>query len=163
MEEKILSTKIRVYSYNELTDTRKKLVELAREATRRAYAPFSKFNVGAALLLGNGEIVTGSNQENVAFPSGTCAERTTVFYASSRYPGVPFEKLAIAAWHDGDFVETPTAPCGACRQAILEYETLGGKPIEIILCGRNEVYVVEDGIKALLPLCFDKFLPCCLT
>lgn len=157
MEEKILSTKIRVYSYNELTDVRKKLVDLAKEATRRSYAPYSKFHVGAALLLGNGEIITGSNQENVAFPSGTCAERTTIFYASSRFPGERFDKLAVAAWHDGDFVEVPAAPCGACRQAILEYETLGGKPVEIILCGKDDIYVIEDGIKALLPLCFDKF------
>ncbi len=156
MNEKIITTNIRVYSYSELNDDDKKLVDLAKNATKTSYAPYSKFNVGAALLLENGEIVTGSNQENAAFPSGTCAERTTIFYASAQYPGVRFKKLAIAAFNNGEFVAEPVSPCGACRQAILEYEKLGGQPIDIILIGAKEIYVLE-GIRALLPLSFSEF------
>lgn len=156
MNEKIITTNIRVYSYSELNDEDKKLVDLAKNATKTSYAPYSKFNVGAALLLENGEIVTGSNQENAAFPSGTCAERTTVYYASAKYPGVKFLKLAIAAYTNGEFVADPVSPCGACRQAILEYEKLAGQPIEIILVGAKEIYKLE-GIRSLLPLSFSEF------
>ena len=155
MKNKIITTKIEVYSYNELSEVDKNLVELAKKATSTSYAPYSKFNVGAALLLDNGEIVTGSNQENAAFPSGTCAERTTIFYASAHFPGVKFRKLAIAAYTNGEFVEKPISPCGACRQSILEYEK-PGEPIEILLAGKNEVYKLS-GIRALLPLSFDEF------
>lgn len=155
MENKIITTKIEVYSHNELTDIDKKLVELAQNATSTSYAPYSKFHVGAALLLDNGEIISGSNQENAAFPSGTCAERTTIFYASARYPGVKFRKLAIAAYTNGEFVENPISPCGACRQAILEYEK-PNEPIEILLVGKDVVYKL-NGIRALLPLSFDEF------
>ena len=156
MENKIITTKIEIYSYNELSDVDKKLVERAQKATETSYAPYSKFNVGAAVLLANGEIISGSNQENVAYPSGTCAERTTIFYASAKFPGVRFEKLAIAAFTNGEFVEEPISPCGACRQVILEYEKLGGQPIEILLAGRDKVYKLE-GIRALLPLSFEEF------
>ncbi|MBE6310480.1 MAG: cytidine deaminase [Bacteroidales bacterium] len=156
MENKIISTKIEVYSYNELNDTDKNLVERAKKATETSYAPYSKFNVGAAVLLENGEIISGSNQENAAFPSGTCAERTTIFYAGARFPGVRFCKLAIAAFTEGEFIDEPISPCGACRQAILEYEKLGGQPIEILLAGRNKVYKLQ-GIRSLLPLSFEEF------
>mgnify|MGYP005605675193 FL=1 len=156
MENKIVTTKIEVYSYDELNETDHNLVEQAKKATETSYAPYSKFNVGAAVLLENGETISGSNQENAAFPSGTCAERTTIFYASARFPGVRFCKLAIAAFTDGEFVEEPISPCGACRQAILEYEKLGGQPIEILLAGRNKVYKLQ-GIRSLLPLSFEEF------
>ena len=156
MEKKIVTTKIEVYSYDELNETDRNLVEQAKKATETSYAPYSKFNVGAAVLLENGETFSGSNQENAAFPSGTCAERTTIFYASARFPGVRFCKLAIAAFTDGEFVEEPISPCGACRQAILEYEKLGGQPIEILLAGRNKVYKLQ-GIRSLLPLSFEEF------
>ncbi len=155
MENKIITTKIEVYSHNELNETDKKLIELAKEATNTSYAPYSKFQVGAALLLDNGEIITGSNQENAAFPSGTCAERTTIFYASARYPGVKFKKLAIAAYTNGEFVENPISPCGACRQAILEYEKRD-EPIDILLAGKETIYKLH-GIRSLLPLSFDEF------
>lgn len=156
MENKIVTTKIEVYSYDELNETDRNLVEQAKKATETSYAPYSKFNVGAAVLLENSETISGSNQENAAFPSGTCAERTTIFYASARFPGVRFCKLAIAAFTDGEFIEEPISPCGACRQAILEYEKLGGQPIEILLAGRNKVYKLQ-GIRSLLPLSFEEF------
>ncbi len=157
MKEINLVTKIRVYSYNELSETDKNLVDLAKNATQRAYAPYSRFNVGAALLLENGAVITGSNQENVAFPSGTCAERTTCFYAHSSYPGVRFVKLAIAAFHNGAFTPHPVSPCGACRQVLAEYEKLGGEKLEIILYGDNEIYVLSE-VADLLPLIFDEAL-----
>ncbi|MGN0214314.1 MAG: cytidine deaminase [Muribaculaceae bacterium] len=156
MKELILNTKIAVYSYSELTEEYKIIVNAAKEATKRSYSPYSNFCVGAALQLDNGEILTGANQENAAFTAGTCAERSVIFYAGANYPGVPFRRLAVAAFTKGEFVKTPVSPCGHCRQAILEYETLGGKPIEIILCGRDEVYVLHS-IKDLMPLSFCEF------
>ena len=156
MENRIITAKIEVYQYSELLETDKILVERSKSATKTSYSPYSKFQVGAALLLDNGEIVAGSNQENVAYPSGLCAERTVIFYASATYPGVKFKKLAIAAYTDGDFVEEPVSPCGACRQSILEYEKLAGEPIEIILVGREKVYKIS-GIRTLLPLSFEEF------
>lgn len=157
MKEKNLVTKIRVYSYSELSEADKNLIDLAKSATQRSYAPYSRFNVGAALLLANGEIITGSNQENVAFPSGICAERTTCFYANSSYPGVRFVKLAIAAYHNGAFTPHPVSPCGACRQVLAEYEKLGGGKLEVMLYGDDEIYVLNE-VADLLPLIFDEAL-----
>lgn len=156
MKELKIITNIQVYDYSELVEEDKILVDKAKAMTEKSYAPYSKFHVGAALLLSNGKIVGGSNQENAAFPSGTCAERTAVFYAHSKYPEAKFLKLAVAASQKGEFTEIPTAPCGACRQAILEYEKLSGNPIKIYLFGKSGIYVV-DGVKELLPLQFDSF------
>ena len=106
--------------------------------------------------MSNGKIVGGANQENVAFPSGTCAERSAIFYAHSKYPDAKFQKLAIATCSNGDFTASPTPPCGACRQAILEYEKLAGHPIKIMLYGKDKIYIV-NGIRDLLPLQFEDF------
>lgn len=144
-------------SYSELTPVQQRLVDLAREATHRSYAPYSRFNVGAAILLSDGNIVTGANQENAAFPSGTCAERTACYYAGANYPDARFEKIAIAArGTDGKEVEQPVPPCGACRQALLEYEKLAGHDVEVLLAGRDEIYILPS-VKALLPLSFSDF------
>lgn len=141
----------------ELSDTDRKLVEAAHEATSRAYAPYSRFHVGSAILLDNGEVVTGANQENAAFSSGTCAERSACFYAGARYPGVAFRKIAIAAvGTDGKPVEQPIPPCGSCRQALLEYETLAGHDVEVLLTGADKVYRLPS-IHSLLPLSFSTF------
>lgn len=156
MKELKITTNIQVYDYSELVEDDKILVDKAKSMTEKSYVPYSKFHVGAALLLSNGKIIGGSNQENAAFPSGTCAERTTAFYAHSKYPEAKFEKLAIAAWQNGDFTPSPTPPCGACRQALLEFEKLAGHPIKIFLYGKNEVYVIH-GVASLLPLSFDSF------
>ena len=155
MENKNITTKIIVCSYEELNDEEKKLVDAAKEASNRSYAPYSRFQVGAAVRLAGGVLVSGSNQENAAYPSGTCAERTTLFYANSQYPDRAVEALAIAAQTGGKFIEHPTAPCGACRQVILETEERYRHPIRIYLYGTNEVYIV-DSIVGLLPLCFGK-------
>ena len=146
-----------VYSFGELNEEDRNLVETAREATRKSYAPYSKFHVGAAALLENGIVVTGTNQENVASPSGLCAERTALFYANSQYPDTAVKALAIAACHaDGSMNHAPISPCGACRQVMLETENRFGQPMRILLCGEEEVYEIES-VKHLLPLCFEEY------
>lgn len=155
MKKTDIVTNILICEYNELNETQKKLVDRAKEACLKAYAPYSHFNVGAAALLDNGQIVTGSNQENAAYPSGTCAERTTLFYAGAQYPDNAVTMLAIAAHKGDDFTAMPTAPCGACRQVILETEHRYNTPMEIILYGREKSYIITS-IESLLPLCFGK-------
>lgn len=144
-----------LYDYDELLDQDRQLIIAAQQATERSYAPYSRFHVGAAALLDDGTIVTGTNQENAAYPSGMCAERTTLFYASSTHPSKAIMALAIAAYTDGAFTSSPIAPCGACRQVMLEIEQRYGRPIRIILYGTQGVYVIEGGIRELLPLTFD--------
>jgi cytidine deaminase len=125
--------------------------------TLNAYAPYSKFHVGAAILLDNDVIVTGANQENAAFPSGTCAERTTCYYAHAQYPQASFKAIAIAARDTtGEEVKAPISPCGACRQALLEYETLAGEGIKVILVSSNDIYILPS-VKSLMPLAFTEF------
>lgn len=143
--------------YAELSPAQQRLVDDARTATRRSYAPYSRFNVGAAILLSDGTVVTGANQENAAFPSSTCAERTACYYAGANHPETCFEKIAIAArGTDGNEVTQPIPPCGACRQALLEYEKLAGHDVEVILVGREEIYILPS-VKSLLPLSFSDF------
>lgn len=157
MKEKKLVTEIIELQYDELNDTRRRLVDMAREATARSYAPYSKFRVGAAILLDNGEIVTGSNQENAAYPSGTCAERTAAFYAHATYPDARFKAIAIAAvGTDGNEIPDPVAPCGACRQSLLEFETLAEENVEVILVGANAIYILPS-VRSTLPLAFSEF------
>ena len=150
-----IETPIKVYTYHELSAEEQKLTESALEATHRSYAPYSNFHVGAAVLLENDVIVTGTNQENVAYPSGLCAERTALFYANSQYPDVAIKALAIVgcSQHEGTN-HTPISPCGACRQVMIETEKRFGKPIKLLLCGAEEVYVCESA-SSLLPLSFD--------
>jgi len=155
MKEIILTAKIRVYSLGECTEIEKKLIEAAKNATFDAYAPYSGFHVGAAVLLNNGEIVTGNNQENAAYPSGLCAERTVIFYANANFKHEKVVMLAIAAHYKGDFVKELVAPCGACRQVLLETENRFNTPIKILLCGGDDVYVV-DSAKELLPVSFGE-------
>ncbi len=150
-----LTTKILVYTYEEGTESIKKLIDKAKSATQNAYAPYSGFHVGAAALLANGEIATGNNQENAAYPSGLCAERVTLFAANSQHPDVAVEAIAIAAFHDGDFTDTPCCPCGGCRQVIVEVENRFDRPIKVIMYGKSKIYEVES-IKDLLPLSFGK-------
>ncbi len=155
MKELIIETKIKVCAYDEFSAEDKQLVDAARAATANSYAVYSNFNVGAAVLLDNGVIVKGSNQENAAYPSGLCAERTTLFWANSQYPENAVLAMAIAARTDKGELPMPIPPCGACRQVILETEKRFGKAIKIILFGTKESYIIEDGIKALMPLSFD--------
>lgn len=157
MKELKIVTPVKVFEYSELDDGRRELVDLARSATSRSYAPYSHFCVGAAIRLDNDEVVTGANQENAAYPSGTCAERTACYYAHARYPEARFKAIAIAAkGTDGSEIAEPVAPCGACRQALLEYEKLAGEDVEVILVGRSEIYVLPS-VKSTLPLSFSEF------
>lgn len=155
MKEIILRSKILACPYEELSEADREVVDAARAATANSYAVYSNFNVGAAVRLSNGTIVNGSNQENAAYPSGICAERTTLFWANSQYPKEPVEVLAIAAKTGGKELEVPIPPCGACRQVIMETEKRFGNSIRIILYGAKQCYIIEDGVKALLPLSFD--------
>lgn len=154
MRQVDITVAITAVFYAELMPSDRALVDAARSAAARAYAPYSKFKVGAAILLDNGTTVTGSNQENAAFPSGICAERTTAFYAHSTYPDSAFNTIAIAAIAaDGKEVEAPIAPCGACRQALIEYEKLARKDVRLILVGSADIYIVPS-IHSLLPVSF---------
>ena len=131
----------------------KKLVDKAKETTKKAYCPYSKFSVGVAIMLANDEIIVGTNQENAAYPSGICAERTAMFYANSQFPHIAPTSMAIAAFHNGDFKEEAISPCGSCRQVLLETEIRFNKDIEIILYGKKEILIIKS-IKDLLPLSF---------
>lgn len=155
MTEKNITTKVQVLAYNELNQEDKNLVDLAKEATKSSYTPYSHFNVGAALLLDNGVMIKGANQENAAF-AGICAERSACYNAGANYPGVGIKKVAITAFQNGDFVKEPCAPCGVCRQALLEFEVQTGHPMEVILIGRDTIYRLES-IKSTLPLSFTEF------
>ena len=157
MKELELKSVIQACQIEELSAEEQHLVNLAIEATGRSYAPYSNFHVGAAVRLENGENIIGCNQENAAYPSGLCAERTALFSAGAQYPNVGVEMLAIAArGTDGELQYEPVGPCGSCRQVIVESETRAGHPIRILLYGRKCVYVI-DGIKKLMPLMFSEF------
>lgn len=157
MKELELKSVIQACQMDELSTEEQHLVNLAIEATHRSYAPYSHFHVGAAVRLENGEEIIGCNQENAAYPSGLCAERTALFSAGAQYPDVPVEMLAIAACGtDGELLSEPVSPCGSCRQVIIESETRAGHPIRILLYGRKCIYVI-DGIGKLMPLLFSEF------
>lgn len=154
MKEMKLETSVRLYTLDELSVEYRDLYEAAYRAAENAYAPYSRFHVGAAVLLENGEVVTGNNQENAAYPSGLCAERTALFYAGARFPNLAVKTLAIAAMKEGERLDGIT-PCGACRQVMLETEQRYGRPIEVLLCGNHQVTIVPDA-KSLLPLSFGQ-------
>lgn len=153
MKEYTIKTKIHSLQWDELSHEQQELVEEAKKMTANSYSPYSHFKVGAAARLSNGVVVKGSNQENAAYPSGLCAERTTLFAANANYPDQAVEVLAIACFTDGHFTSEPGAPCGACRQVMLETEHRFGKPMEVILYGENETFVL-DSVNDILPLGF---------
>ncbi len=140
----------------EFNEADHRLVEAAKTATDTSYAPYSHFRVGAAVLLENGEIVSGSNQENAATPNGICAERCAIFYAGARFPDIAVKAIAIAARDtSGLFTQRPISPCGMCRQVLAETEHRHGKPMRILLYGASTSYIFE-GMNTLLPFCFDE-------
>jgi cytidine deaminase len=142
-------------SMDELTAEDKSLMQQAHEAGKSAYAPYSNFSVGAAVLLENGIVVKGSNQENAAYPTGLCAERVAVFSAGSQYPGVAIKTIAITAKSSRIAVTQPVTPCGDCRQAISEYEVLYNKPIRFLLMGETGKVLELKNVESLLPLRFE--------
>ena len=138
---------------DELTVADRELIERAMKATDNAYAEYSHFYVGAALRLANGRIVIGANQENAAFPSGLCAERTAVFSAQANFPDQSIDALALGARNDNELIDNPVTPCGACRQVLLGVEERYGLPMRILMYGKSGVYSVGSA-KDLLPLSF---------
>lgn len=155
MYKKIIETHISVYQSDELSPEYQSLINNAKEKLTYAYAPYSGFQVGAAVLLENGEIFAASNQENAAYPSGLCAERVAIFFANAQYPDVAVKAIAVAAFTNGHFLNSPIPPCGSCRQVLLETESRFDKNIEILLYGTSSIYKI-DSAKQLLPVSFEK-------
>ncbi|MBC7845265.1 MAG: cytidine deaminase [Flavobacterium sp.] len=157
MKDIIITTQFSVFdSLKELPTDVQNLMEQAVAIRKNAYAPYSKFRVGAALLLDNGKIVLGSNQENAAYPSGLCAERVALFHSGAIYPEAKILKMAISATSDTNKTTSPIPPCGSCRQSIAEYEIKQEVPIEIYFMGEEGVIYKSASLKNLLPFMFDK-------
>ena len=152
----IIQTKVEVFSSrSDLPLVAADLLNIASEAAKHAYAPYSRFKVGAAILLKNGHIISGNNQENAVYPSGMCAERVALYYAASQFPETPIAKIAITAIGHEEEIDRPVPPCGSCRQALLEYEVKFGASIEVIMAGeKGEVYITKS-VADLLPLTFS--------
>lgn len=149
--------KIKFHEYkslSELSAEDRQLAESAIDAMKGSYAPYSHFNVGAAVRLSNGVIVQGANQENAAFPSGLCAERTAMFAAGANYPDKDMLSIAIAGGVMGRLAKSPATPCGACRQVMAQYQTKGGKPMSVIMVGDGLIWKF-DSVDGILPLIFD--------
>jgi cytidine deaminase len=161
MEIKRIYTELKSYkNRDELPAESANLLAIAHQAAENAYAPYSRFKVGAAILLANGKIVIGNNQENAVYPSGLCAERTAAFSASAQFPNISFKKIAVVAINPEKTQSVPVSPCGSCRQVLLEYEELAKDNIEVILAGEVGEVFVFNRIRDLLPYSFDgSFLP----
>lgn len=156
MKKIILKISIDEYdSVNELNNDDRQLLEQAQKATDTAYAPYSQYRVGAAVLLENNVTITGNNQENAAYPSGLCAERVAIFYASSQYPDVPIKSIAITARANNFRINSPITPCGSCRQVMAELENRHKNKIKVILMGETGKIQIIYGIENILPLTFD--------
>lgn len=160
MAEKIKKEiSINVLSESELADYQSRLIEKAKEAAIKAYAPYSQFQVGAALLLESGEIITGNNQENSAYPSGLCAERVAIFYANANHKNAKYKAIAISAKKRASDHFISVTPCGSCRQVLSEYEGKQEQKIEMIMAGDDGQYYISESVENLLPFQFsDKYL-----
>ncbi|RKS13170.1 cytidine deaminase [Flavobacterium sp. 120] len=157
MKEITITTQFKVFdSIQDLPNDIQELMTQAVEVRKNAYAPYSKFRVGVAIVLDNGKIVVGSNQENAAYPSGLCAERVAIFYAGAVYPEAKILKMAITAASDSNQTTAPIPPCGSCRQSIAEYEIKQETPIEIYFMGEIGAIYKSESLKNLLPFMFDK-------
>ena len=154
MSEKEIITKYIKTDFNLLTNSDKTLVLKAKNMLKSAYAPYSGFFVGAAVHLENGEIITGNNQENVAYPSGMCAERVAIFYAKSQFPNTKINSIAVSAISKNFLIEDVVSPCGSCRQVISEYEVKQNENIRILLHQSDDSVIIIKSISDLLPLMF---------
>ena len=156
MKKQNIAFELEVYeSLEELLEGDQKLMLRAVEARKDAYAPYSNFQVGAALLLENGEVVIGNNQENACYPAGLCAERVAIFQAGAKYPNVVIKSIAISATSVNYKVDTPAAPCGNCRQSISEYEVKQKQPIQLLMMGEVGKVLKCNSIGDILPLAFN--------
>lgn len=153
-EKEIRITYTEYKSLDEMEEKDRALAKEAIAAMNNAYAPYSHFHVGAAVRMSNGEIVRGSNQENAAFPSGMCAERTAMFAAGARFPDKDMESIALAGGVHGKLASAPATPCGACRQVMAQYQTKAGKPMSVIMVGSSAIWKF-DKVDDILPLIFD--------
>ena len=153
MKKYEIKTPVVACSWDELTPEQQALVAVAKKQTEHSYCPYSGFHVGAAVELKNGTVVPGCNQENAAYPSGLCAERTALFAAGAQHPEQPVMRLAIACFTDGHFTADPGSPCGACRQVMIETEDRYKQPMEILLYGEKETLIFRSAAD-LLPLIF---------
>jgi cytidine deaminase len=154
-QKKITIPFLEFSSETELSKDMQELALAAKKVSKNAYSPYSKFKVGAAILLENGKVISGSNQENSAYPSGLCAERVALFYANSLYPKIAIKAIAVVAFHNNHELDQPVYPCGACRQVIIESQSRQEKPIKVMFIGKKRLHVVENA-SYLLPLEFDK-------
>ncbi len=155
IKREIKSVLVDYNSPAELNDELQKLIQKAKDAAENAYAPYSEFKVGAAVLLENDEIIEGSNQENAAYPSGLCAERVAIFYANSKFPNTKIKAIAVTASSKDGFVEEPIPPCGSCLQVMLESEQRANRSIQVLLFGTKKITIVNN-VKQFLPVYFDK-------
>ncbi|UII78435.1 cytidine deaminase [Flagellimonas sp. CMM7] len=156
MKKQHIGFELSVYNREEdLSQNEQKLLSDAEHARENAYAPYSNFKVGAAVLLENGETVIGNNQENSSYPSGLCAERVAIFQAGAKYPGISIKSIAISATSKDYVVDSPAGPCGNCRQSIIEYEQKQKSPISILLRGEIGAIYKCDSIADILPLAFS--------
>lgn len=153
MKEQKIEFVIQVFQEEDLPSDYQHLITEAKLQTTKAYAPYSEFNVGSAVLLDNGSIIGGNNQENAAYPSGLCAERVALFYANAQFPQEKVKAIAIAAFTNGTFTENPISPCGACRQVLLETENRFNNNIAVLLYGQKEIYLIKR-VSDLLPISF---------
>ena len=156
MEKRKIGFELLIYDdASELSQNDQKLLRDAAAARENAYAPYSKFKVGAAVLLENGEVVIGNNQENASYPSGLCAERVAIFHAGAKYPGVAVKSIAICASSSKHEIGVPAAPCGNCRQSIIEYEQRQKAPISLLLSSETGPIYKCNSIADILPLAFN--------
>lgn len=154
MEKKISIEYTQLDDWKELSPADQQLVTAANDVLKTAYAPYSKFSVGASLLLSNGEIICGSNQENIAYPSGLCAERVALFYAGSNYPNETVDTLCVVAKGDLVDIDTILSPCGGCRQVMVETESRQKKAYRVIMVSQNGMIIIFNSATQLLPLAF---------
>lgn len=155
-KSKIITNIFQFEGISECPEEIQSLMAKAKEAREKAYSPYSNFQVGAAVLLENGIVVTGSNQENASYPAGLCAERTAIFYVGSKYPNVTIKSIALTAGLKGKDNTEAVPPCGSCRQAIAEYEQKQNSPIGIYFMGKSGKVKKVDSLLSLLPLAFNK-------
>jgi cytidine deaminase len=153
IKKELITTILEYESEKELEEADRELVNMAKQASDNAYSPYSKFSVGAAVLLENGKIIQGNNQENAAYPSGLCAERVALFFANSNFPNLKVLAIAIVAKSENSFTKMPVTPCGSCRQVISESQNRFKFPIKLILYGTKKLIIIEDA-STLLPISF---------
>ena len=158
MQEKKIELSFILAHLNELSAQEQQLVANAKSAFKTAYAPYSGFLVGASVLLENGEVINGSNQENIAYPSGLCAERVALFYAGAKFPDVKINTVAISVLSKNFEVKDVISPCGACRQVMAEYEDKQDKPIKVILHSPTDEVLIANRVEDLLPFIFKNSL-----